>query len=242
MPLIEYDKPKVAFLCPNSGLIESEAVKYMMAAIASAWKHGIQVEQIGLAERMVIHTARNCLATMFMQTDCEWAFWVDSDMIIPPNTIQRLMNTAKEKNALFATGVYYQRQGEHMAVLWKKDPVDEKGVPYPYSNKKDDMNAYRHHAIVPNPDSKRAFKADVCGFGCVLTHRSMFTTIKKPWFKTIADQCSEDFYFCTQARMAGIQLWADPSLRIGHIGTPQIIFAEHMKIDKANLKPIKVEA
>ena len=52
----------------------------------------------------------------------------------------------------------------------------------------------------------------------------VFEKLKKPWFKFDMHKDGymlqgEDAWFCSQARKAGYKIWADGSLKIGHIGS-----------------------
>jgi hypothetical protein len=52
----------------------------------------------------------------------------------------------------------------------------------------------------------------------------VFEMLQFPWFKWELDVAnpsgkSEDFYFCEKAREAGLKIWADTSLRCGHVVT-----------------------
>jgi GT2 family glycosyltransferase len=211
---------KIAFLCPVSDVVRPKVFRAALGIMAYSCKRGIEIENIGITERVLIHTARNTLAKEFLKTNCEWAFWMDSDMILPPDTIERLLKTASELDALFVTGVYYQRLGDHFPVLWKKDPIASNGIPIGYdpNTTKDKNGGYLHHYFAPKKDAKEPLRADACGFGCVLTHRKMFEKIPFPYFKTISDECSEDFYFSIQARNAGFKLWVDPTIETIHLG------------------------
>jgi hypothetical protein len=230
---------KIAFLCPVAQVFNPKVVQHTIAMVAYASARGYEVQQVGVVERMLIHQARNVLAEGFMRTECDWAFWMDSDMLMPADTIVKLVEQAKKLDTKFMTGVYYQRLGEHLPVLWRKNPILMDGTPAPLLGEKNDpKDAHLHHFIIPT--GQLPLKADVCGFGCVLTHRSMFEAIPKPWFKTIADECSEDFYFCEKAKAAGFQLWADPSIPLGHEGQAPFITKADMRLPAERIKEIQV--
>jgi GT2 family glycosyltransferase len=231
---------KVALLCPTAQTINPQVFKHALAMVSYASANNVHITQIGLTERTLIHSARNQLALGFKASDCEWAFWMDSDMLFPAPTIVKLLETAKACDTKFVTGVYYQRLGQHLPVLWRKNPVLLDGSEAPLSEdvKKDPRGAYMHHFILPS--GKEPLKADVAGFGCILMHRELVEKIEYPYFKTISDDCSEDFYFCIKAREAGYQLWADPSITLYHEGQPQWISKDNCVVDEARLQQIKI--
>lgn len=237
------DQTKIAWLTPVADNVQAKTFQHVIAAVSYASHNGVAIDYIGITERQIIQDARNVLAQHLLKTDCEWAFWCDSDQIIPPNTIPYLLSVAKNKDAKFVTGVYYQRHGSHRAVLWSKSPVPVDGQ----SIETLSADKYSHFFIVPSVDMTQPFKVDVCGFGCVLTHRSMFEKIPYPYFVYSGaygtdTHCSEDFYFCVEAKKAGFQLWAAPKLKVGHIGVPPIIYREDCKLEGKDLKQVKLEA
>jgi len=241
--------PKIAFLSPVAESISPTAFQHVMAAVLKTMDGGLRVEQLGVTDRMLVQSARNLLAKGFLDTDCEWAFWWDCDTVVPPDVVLRLHKTAVEQTAKFVTGVYYQRLGKHLPTLWRKDPVLGGGI-VPQLTPQEELgpanettnDAYRHFYLLPGPGRTKPFRADVCGFGCVLTHREMFEKIPYPWFKMISGECSEDFYFCVAAKKAGYRLWVDPIPRVGHIGPPQVVYRENCDIELHNVMPVKQEA
>lgn len=231
-------RDKVALLCPIGESVSPPVFQYALAAATHAVDNGIEMTDVGVTERTLIQSARNILVDGFLKTDAEWAFWMDADMILPRDVIPRLLATAKAKEAKFVTGVYYQRVGDHLPVLWVKEAQGTDGSKIRVRVEEGDLaaEAYRHLHVAPSPGATAPFAVDVCGFGCVLTHRSMFETIPRPWFKMLTGKCSEDFYFSIQAKNHGFQLWADPSLQLGHVGKPQVIYREHFDSKKHQVK------
>jgi len=218
---------KIAILVPCGNSVDPKAFQSGMLLSANAAEE-YKVEFIGVTERMLVHTSRNVLAEGFLGTDCDWAFWLDSDMILPPRTIRIMMKWAKELNSKFLTGVYYQRHGEHKPVIGIKD---ESLVKF------DDE--YSTVSVTPSEGCKLPFKVDACGFGCVLIHRDVFKDMVKPYFfngmtKT-GKEFSEDYHFCMNARKLGIEIWAIPELDCGHIGEPKIVFRKDCQIEKKEL-------
>jgi hypothetical protein len=206
-----------------------------MALVSGSSAGGYPVRQIGVTERTLINTARNVLAEQFLQTDCEWAFWLDSDMVLPANTIPVMMGWAKKLNAQFLTGVYYQRIGNHKPLVLIRD---EKIRKY--------QDEYSHSNVNPPEGCKDPFKVHCAGFGAILMHRDVLAKLKRPFFRysMISDEgkeLSEDFYFCIKAKEAGIPLWAIPELDCLHIGQAPLIGKKDFVPDEKTVK-FKVES
>ena len=215
----EIVKDSVALLMPCAGAVDPKVVQTALVLTSFANANGTQVRQVGVTERTLIHTARNVLAKGFLETDCEWSFWMDSDMILEPRTIPVMVQWAKRLNAKFLTGIYYQRMGNHMPVIFVRD---EKVKKY--------EDEYAHSCVAPPKDSKKPFLVHRTGFGCVLLHRDVLAKLEEPYFKypyvNEKKELSEDFYFCIKAQKAGVDLWAIPELDCGHVGTAPIIRAK----------------
>jgi len=233
MSLKEIVKDSVAILSPCANSVEPRAYQFAMVIASAASASGFPVRQVGVTERTLIHTARNVLANEFLATDCEWAFWLDSDMVLPANTIPVMIRWAKKLNAQFLTGVYYQRVGDHkpLVLLRNEDRV----------NYKED---YEHSMVIVPEGNKTPFKVHCCGFGCVLMHRDVLMKMDQPFFKYEYPpgkrELSEDFYFCINARKKGIDLWAIPELTCGHIGQAPIITKKDFKFEGKTV-PVKLE-
>ena len=112
--------------------------------------------------------------------------------------------------------------GDHRPLLWRRKLVAEDETVL-VDHTKDDR--WVTTDVIIHPDKKQPFKVDACGFGCCLVHRSVYEKLKFPYFQAFWTdwkdkriQVSEDFYFCTIAREAGVQLWAIPEIKCGHLG------------------------
>ena len=236
----------VSLLCPIAETVSPLAFQSAVCVVGYACANGVKVKSIGVTERTLVDTARNLLVKEFLATDSEWAFWMDADMVLPKETIVRLLEVAKEKDAKMVTGIYYQRGNKHFPVCWLRTDTTEDGSKVLHENPDEyDANEYIGMYALPGPEAKEPFEVRTAGMGCVLIHRSVFETLSFPWFKFIDGKCSEDFYFFVTAGKKGFKLWADPSLDLGHIGTPQIVRKEdcYRKLQEQDIhvKPIKTQ-
>lgn len=147
-----------------------------------------------------IDASRNLIVEHALEIGYDYIMWVDSDMILPKNTLTQLMSHDKD----IVSGVYAYKilRGENVvAKRFKKDAKD----------------TYEDIPIKEIKESK-LMEIDGVGFGCVLTKVDMFRHIKKPWFK-YSPTMGEDIYFCRKAQKAGYKIWLDTSIKADHIGT-----------------------
>jgi len=245
MPLKEVKKDTVCLLMPCGGPVEPRVVQSSLNLVTHSARAGYPVIQIGITDRTLVQLARNMLAEAFLkETEAEWAFWMDSDMILEDRTIRVMMQYAKQLNTKMLTGIYYKRLGDHQPVLWRKKLQSTNG-----EVKHDPMLGYSHYVVYPNNVGGKPFLVDVAGFGCTLIHRDVFDKMKWPYFKFVPyeeggkhKEASEDFYFFVQAGELGYRLWAVPELDCGHVGMAPIIRHKDMKMDKAKMTEMNLTA
>lgn len=216
-------KDSIVLLCPVAwDTMPVKAVQSILSAVSYATCHGVEIHHVGMTTRELIDYARNNLAEAFLQTKAEWAFWVDSDQTIPHDTITELLRVAKEKKASIVSGIYYQRLGNHLPVLWARDCELESGISLDGSERAK-KNKYVGNFMIPGPECKEPFRVHSAGFGCILVHRNVFEVLAKPWFKSEPHVYSEDFYFLVNAKEKGFETWVVPTLEVGHIGEAPVI-------------------
>jgi hypothetical protein len=239
------EKPSVAILMPTGEVVDPKVMRSLLSVGLTAQANGHKVPIFGMAERMVVHQARNMLAETFLKTGIEWCFWMDSDMILEPRTIPVMMKWAEVLKAKMLTGIYYQRLGNHKPVLWRRKCVSAENGEILYESK----DRYAQHFVHPGGVGGTPFQVDAAGFGCVLLHRSVIEAMQKPYFKFVDYEndkgqpvmASEDFYFFANAKDFGFDLWAVPELRCIHLGDRKQVQFEDMKIDdKMDVKAIDV--
>lgn len=247
MGLNEVKKGSIAFLMPCGGPVEPRAVQSLLNMVSKAAIDGYPCSFVGVTDRTLIHCARNYLTAGFLEsTNCEWAFWADSDMIFEPRTITVMMKWATKLKAKMLTGVYYQRMGKYGPTIWKKKVIGEDGTVL-----KEGSDDYGHFPVYPGvsePDGSvkvcpggSPFLVDVAGFGCVLIHRDVFSDLKRPYFKFNfyedskgnPKESSEDYHFFIEAKKAGHKLWAVPEIELGHIGQAPIITYRDCKMSES---------
>ena len=229
---------KVTFVCPIAEIVSPKTFQSALAAVGYAAQKGIKFVDIGVTERQLIDGARNILAEAFLATPTEWIFWMDADMVIPKDTITELFKVVDEKDAKIVTGIYYQRRGRNLPVLWSRNEETAGGQVTGLTTEKAKANKYAGAFMFPHKDKKTPFKVHAAGFGCVLIHRSVFESLEKPWFKFIDKTCSEDFFFFVNAQEKGFEVWAQPTLKLGHIGDAPVVTVDDFwkKAHEANME------
>ncbi len=234
-------KRECSLAIPIAQVVDPKVLQSMLALVNYSANHGVRITDIGVTERCLIDDARNMMAETFLSRSAEWIFWMDSDMTFPMDTLTKLFDLAEKKDAKMVSGVYYQRRGNNLPVLWSRNEETTEGSVTGIMSEKGQKNKYMGSFMIPHPDKKEPFEAHSAGFGCVLVHRSVFEMMDRPWFQFIKGTCSEDFYFFVNAHDLGFKLWIDPTIDLGHIGdAPVITKADFVR--KAQAATMHVEA
>jgi GT2 family glycosyltransferase len=150
--------------------------------------------------------ARSLACQRMLETGYEYLFFLDDDVIPPPDAITRLLSRNKD----IISGLYYRRQNPIYPVMMRE--VDGTGATWITDAKMGEM-----------------IEADLVGAGCLLIKRKVLEIMNPPWFIWKCDpfrfpdlqqfeRCSEDYHFCRQARSLGFKIFVDTSVQCTHAG------------------------
>jgi len=205
---------KLILASPSYGPIAPECVIGQRVAIMHAQKHAGVMWYGDCSphdvKQSTIDVARNRIAQEACRSDADAVFWLDSDVVLPPDAVTKLVLAGKD----MICGIYCQRVPPHYPVVCHFDPTggaDHRGT----------MNW-----IVTWPEDVIG-EADGCGFGCVLTSVAMLRAMPRPWFHF--GDFSEDFTFCRQAKAAGFQLYVHTGVLCGHMGIAPVITVDDFR-------------
>jgi hypothetical protein len=164
------------------------------------------IESLGLtfATGTYVHSARNQLSQMAVESGADYVLWLDSDMRFPKETLARLLMHKQD-----IVGINYSTRG----------------VPPSFVAIKSIKPRAR---LETRPDSTGLETVDAIGFGGVLVRTAILAQLlessKTPifWFSINEDggMVGEDVYFCILAREAGYEIHVDHDLsqECAHIG------------------------
>lgn len=143
-----------------------------------------------------IAAKRNAIVRGFLKSPAEWLLWLDSDMVPPPDVIQRLVarNLDVVSALMFRRVAPYGIVGRYMggAQIVGLDPAEP---------------------LIPAED---------LGTGCLLVRRRVFEAVGDPWFESNDQGIAEDTNFTHKAHRAGFDLWIDTSVEVEHLGVTNI--------------------
>jgi len=141
--------------------------------------------------------ARNNLIKEFLQSDCQYLFFVDIDMGLPINGLKQLIEDDKD----VIGGLYFERIPPHNPIMMEKGTFTKK----------------EHRYIFQRNYTEGVVEVDATGAGALLIKKEVLKKIPYPWFAEPPEySISEDFYFCEQLKKAGYKIYVDTRVKITH--------------------------
>lgn len=195
-------RPSIMIAVPAMEMVNAEFAQHLAMAAAQLVAHGIKINcafNIG----SVITIARRNLVDIFLKSEFDYIWWVDSDMKFPIDAPLKLL--ARNKDIV---GCNYRRRR------------------FPNPNFTAMMGATGKFTEFQTTDNSPAMEmCDVLPHGMVLVKREVYEKIPQPHYiqdyvPSLNLEIGEDIYFCQKAREHGYEVWCDQELskEIAHIG------------------------
>lgn len=166
------------------------------------------------------------------QKGYDYIMWLDDDMIVPDDIIERLLAHNKD----IVSGIYFGRKNFRPLLFDVIPEEDEAG---------ETLYSIKNHTEYPQDE---LFKIDGIGFGCVLTKVS---ALKKIWQcpdEGIGGTCfdfiggvGEDLSFAIRCQRLGIETWVDTSIKCGHLSEFTVTEAHWLAIKEQEIAKAKAE-
>lgn len=159
-----------------------------------------------------IAEARNEIVEFALSQNANYIYWLDDDVIAPPDSFLKLANHGKD----IINGVYWSKSNPPMPLL------------------------FRNHLEGPYYDWHVGdlIEIDAAGMGLTLVKTDVYRKMQKelpgPWYSTEYGSFpgvkatpfnnTEDLYFYWKARQMGYQVWADTSVQALHYDKSNQVF------------------
>lgn len=211
---------KVAICIPSGDMVHADFAMALAAMTyrCSAFKQdGVVYEGISLAlintKGSLVVNNRNKLVDEARTLGVDYVFFVDSDVVLHPWTLRRLLDAEKD----IVGGTYAQREEPHwiMGQTVRGEALHEE----------------LHHTAV---DVLQLMEVGRLPGGCLLVKMSVFDKLRDDFdlvlpFQTPSHEATvnhpayiegEDYFFCRNARMADYSIYLDWSISaaLGHVG------------------------
>lgn len=189
---------KICFAIPCTGTIRIETMLSIVGIMGNtphdfyfAYRTGCYIEE----------NRTNMIKTAIEQK-CDKLFFLDSDIIVEHDVVNKLL----AHNKPFIGADYHQR----------KFPL--------YSNIKIAGEDGKLKAVPAEEMPTTVSKVFGVPTGCMLIDIPTVQKIPLPWFDLTyfedgSLEFGEDIFFCKKINEAGMEVWVDPTIQTGHIGT-----------------------
>ncbi len=199
--------PRIALAIPTyTGKVDND----FLQSIATLDKSGPFQLEIFQSKRLVVHYAREKIAERIVEEGFDYIWWLDDDMVFPPDTLTRLLAHQKP----FVSALAYQRKEPYHTCLfsWTDIPNVKEGGSF------QSLNGIERTGLR---------RIDASGSACVLVSTEIFKKLKddRPFFDNKV--FGEDMAFCRKASKY-FPLYGDTDLIIGHIGDPIVVDEMHV--------------
>ena len=161
---------------------------------------------IQLLKSSLVYDARNQAAAAAVAGGFDYVLWIDSDMTFEPDMMERMFDSIGDKQ--FLTALCFSRRPPFKPCIYKTMDVKNNGPMI--EPKTEIMYDYPRDSVV---------EIEAAGFACVLQKVEMLDTMLTMYgvpFFPIAG-LGEDLSFCYRAKQLEYKMYADTSIKIGHI-------------------------
>jgi hypothetical protein len=145
-------------------------------------------------EMAYVDRARNAIVTQALQLDATHLFWLDQDVVVPPDAVMRLLAHGEP----VAAGIYRRRSEPHEMLAYELEPFRMLELPLDTTVR------------VPG-----------IHMGCTLVATWVYRRLEGDWYRDSPEQ-GEDVWFCRRLAELGLDVLVDTSVRCGHIGTQEV--------------------
>lgn len=125
-----------------------------------------------------------------MQCEGDWVWFIDTDMLFAPTTLERLLATEKDVIQVLCL----MRYPPHEPVLWQQSVTQRNAAP---------------------TGPPRVVEVQSLGAGGTLYRKRAFEAMPGPWFEGILGR--EDTCFAAKLKAAGFSLYVDMSTPVVHL-------------------------
>lgn len=183
---------------PSYDYMHAEFVKCLSALLIHLTRAGIDFD-LDIQNGTLVYIARDKIASRAINQLYTHVLWLDADMIFSPNLLDDLMDCGKD----FVTGIAHSRRPPFVSCVFKRI---------------DDLNHMQRWECSEYPTE--AFRVAGCGFACVLISTEILRAVKMQYKTCFLPelQWGEDLTFCRRAGAMGFDIYAEPCVRLGHIG------------------------
>ena len=184
--------------------------------------------EVGFTRGTLVYNARNQLFKEAVARGADLIFWLDSDILCPPDTLSRFAHRLKvtkdvgeDPDKCILSGLYFKRG-------LPTEPVIAKSIEWWQS----DTDVHQKVELFHGYGKYRSwFEVAGCGFGCCLMPTKAVLDVANHFNMPPFDPLpglGEDLSFCFKAQQLGYKIWCDPKTKCGHVGVHVYTEADYL--------------
>ena len=187
---------KLLIAIPTMDTVPVEFMKSLIRLTQKLSADGIDYT-VAIESGTLVYMARDRLAGRAVNHYFTHVLWLDSDMVFEPELLEDLQFCGKD----FVTGIAHGRRKPFVSCLFKNI----------------DLNHLELWKLEDYP--KDTFEVAGCGMACCLMTTEVIkqVMIANGTAFTPLPQYGEDISFCKRAAALGFKIYAEPTVRLGHI-------------------------
>ena len=164
----------------------------------------------------LIYDARESLCKFALENGFDYILMVDSDMVLPTDTIIKYLDTFEKFGCDMVSGLIFKRTYPFQPCVYLKARIMENKDEYD----RIEYKPYLEGIIKWNEGSFIPIEA--CGMAACMIKTDILNKIKKPWYYPFPNM-GEDITFCVKARQeANAKIVCDTRIDIGHLAVNPI--------------------
>jgi GT2 family glycosyltransferase len=198
---------------------------------------GRTIQQIQSVRGARSFAGRNQAIKTFLDTDCDWLFWIDSDMAFSPSAYDILLREAIKGKAKIISALAY---------IWLGNAV----IPNIFYMRDSQNRGSPDFEIEWRYEKDSRFWCDATGVAFTLIHREVFEKLREGrWHEDhiehpeVGHPMGHDLAFFYQANKLGYRVWycADAKTRhIKSIGVDEPMFETFLQMKGAELGQVRI--
>ena len=167
--------------------------------------------------RLSIDNMRNQCAQTAILNECDYLFFYDDDVLLPKDSLPRMIKVAQEEKASIVAGLVYVRGYPFKSMAFHIDE-ETKGLDHIPDE------------VIEDSESN-LIECKAIGFSCALLDVKILKEMEPPWFLTGIGS-TEDVYFClkTTAIIPDTKILLDKSIQCEHLIDHYAISHENHKL------------
>ena len=207
-------KGNLSIVWIDPGNVNSAFMSGILSVVLALPDKGIKLDGLGHQVGIYVDKQRQEMFDSWASSDGDWILWVDSDIVITPESFFKLWDAADEVTRPIISGI----------AMVSMNPNSPLMMPTPCIYKVTDENKFE--PINPLPEDQ-VIPIDACGFGYLLMHKSVVKKLRDKYTNGIlfdttlapSMHIGEDISFFYKCREVGIPVHAHTGATSVHMKT-----------------------